>query len=137
MIQGRVDRKEGGGGGGEGGNGEEGNREGETGMVKRGGVEVLARARSGEGETGRVRLGGGNGEREGANGKGGDGGEGKGRTGKGRGERGRGQRGGREEGARGEGISQMDMMKCLGGMRLQSFLTLFTHAALGTPASLY
>ena len=46
----------------------------------------------------------------------------------------RGQRGGGEEGARGEGISQMDMMKCLGGhmeclcgMRLQSFLTLFTH----------
>ena len=48
MIQGRVDRKEGEGGGGEGGNGE-----GETGMGKRGGVEVLARAGRGEGEMGR------------------------------------------------------------------------------------
>ena len=26
-------------------------------------------------------------------------------------------------------------MSCLGGMRLQSFLTLFTHATPGTPAS--
>ena len=55
---------------------------------------------------------------------------------------GRSQRGGGEEGVRGEGISQMDMMKCLGGhmkclcgMRLQSFLTLFTRATPGTPAS--
>ena len=39
--------------------------------------------------------------------------------------------------ARGEGISQMDMMKSLDGMRLQSFLTLFTRATPGTPASLY
>ena len=38
----------------------------------------------------------------------------------------------------------MDMMKCLGGhmellggMRLQSFLTLFTCATPGTPSSLY
>ena len=48
---------------------------------------------------------------------------GKGRWGEGNrtGEKGRGQRGREEEGARGEGISQMDMMKCLGGMRLQSF----------------
>ena len=30
----------------------------------------------------------------------------------------------------------MDMMKCLGEMRLQSFLTLFTRATPGTPASL-
>ena len=29
----------------------------------------------------------------------------------------------------------MDMMKCLGGMRLQFFLTLFTRATPGTPAS--
>ena len=43
--------------------------EGETGIGKQGGVEVLARAGSGEVETGRVRLGGGNGEGEGGNGK--------------------------------------------------------------------
>ena len=50
--------------------------------------------------------------------------------------------GGGEEGARGEEISQIDMMKCLGGhmeclggMRLQSFLALFTRATPGTPAS--
>ena len=54
----------------------------------------------------------------------------------------KGQMGGGEEGARGEEISQMDMMKCLGGhmeclggMRLQSFLALFTRATPGTPAS--
>ena len=41
------------------------------------------------------------------------------------------------------GISQMDMkclgghMECLCGTRLQSFLTLFTRATPGTPASLY
>ena len=28
-------------------------------------------------------------------------------------------------------------IECLGGMRLQFFLTLFTRAAPGTPASLY
>ena len=28
-------------------------------------------------------------------------------------------------------------MQCMGGMRLQSFLTLFTHATSGTPASLW
>ena len=50
--------------------------------------------------------------------------------------RGRGQRGGGEEGARGEGNSLMDMMKCKGGMRLHSFLTLFTRATPGTPASM-
>ena len=55
----------------------------------------------------------------------------------------KGQMGGGEEGAREEEISQMDMMKCLGGhmeclggMRLQSFLTLFTRATPGTPASI-
>ena len=57
MIQGRVDRKEGGSGGGEGemGSGATGrgrwgggNGELETGMGKRGGVEVLARVGSGE-----------------------------------------------------------------------------------------
>ena len=55
----------------------------------------------------------------------------------GRGRWGSGQRGGGEKGARGEGISQMDMMKSLDGMRLPSFLTLFTSATPGTPASLY
>ena len=42
----------------------------------------------------------------------------------------------------GRGISQMDIMKylgehteCLDGMRLESFLTLFTRATPGTPAS--
>ena len=30
----------------------------------------------------------------------------------------------------------MDMMKCLGGRRLQFFLTLFARATPGTPASL-
>ena len=55
---------------------------------------------------------------------------------------GRRRRGRGEEGARGGGISQMDLIKCLGGhmecldgMRLQSFLTLFTRATPGTPAS--
>ena len=54
MIQGRVDRKEGGSGGEEGETGSGatgrggGNGELETGMGKRGGVEVLARVRSGE-----------------------------------------------------------------------------------------
>ena len=67
MIQGRVDRKEGGVGVGRGGNGEGGNGEGETGTGKR---EVLARAGSREGEMGRVRLGRDNGEGEGSNGKG-------------------------------------------------------------------
>ena len=57
-------------------------------MGKQGGVEVLARAGSGEGETGRVRLGGGNREGEGGNGKG------EGATGKGR--QGMGQTGGGE-----------------------------------------
>ena len=54
--------------------------------------------------------------------------EGDGEGGKGKGEK---------NGAGGEGISQMDMMKCLGGIRLQSFLTLFTRATPGTPASLW
>ena len=51
-------------------------------------------------------------------------------------------RGQREQ--RGGGISQMDVMKCLGGrkeflggMKLQSFLTLFTRAAPGISASMY
>ena len=60
------------------------------------------------------------------------------------GEMGRGQEGGNgevgkwegEKKGRGEGISQMDM-KSLRGMRLQVFLTLFTRATPGTPASLY
>ena len=75
----------------------------------------------------------------------GDGGNGKGemRRGKRKGETGGSwQRGGGEQGARGGGISQMDMkclgghMECLCGTRLQSFLTLFTRATPGTPASL-
>ena len=103
MIQGRVDRVGWGGGDGEGHNGE-----GEIGMGKWGGVEVLARAGCGEGRQEGLDC-------EEAMG------------------RGRGQWEGGEEGARGEGISQMDMMKCLGGMRLQSFLTLFTRAVPGTP----
>ena len=90
------------------------NKDGETGRV-----EVLARVGSGEGEKWRVRLGC-NGEEEGGNWKG---------------ETGKGTKGRGEEGARGERISQMDMMKCLGGMRLQFLLTLFTRATPGTPAS--
>ena len=76
----------------------------------------------------------------------GKGNNGKGETGRGnrKGETVKGQMGGGEEGARGEEISQMDMMKCLGGhmeclggMGLQSFLTLFTRATPGTPASFF
>ena len=102
-------------------------------MGKWGGIEVLARAGSGEGEMGRGNLKG-------------KGGNGKGEMGRGQQERGdsKGANGRGEEGARGEEISQMDMMKCLGGhmeclggMRLQSFLTLFTRATPGTLASLY
>ena len=98
-----------------------------------------------KGEMGRGAIGTGRGwqwgggQREEEMEKGGNG-EGEGEMERGqqeRGGRGRGQREGGEEGARGEGISQMDMMKCLGGMRLQSFLTLFTRATPGTPASLY
>ena len=96
------------------------------------GYEVLAMPGSGHRLTWRVRLGGGNAEGEGGRWEGGDG---PGATG--RGGWGSGQRGGGEKGARGEGISQMDMMKSLDGMRLQSFLTLFTRATPGTPASLY
>ena len=87
---------------------------------------------------GRGRQGGGN--REGAWGNG-KGEMGRGATG--RGKRGRGQRGGEKKGHKERGF-QMDMMKCLGGhveclggMRLQSFLTLFTRATPGTPASLH
>ena len=102
-------------------------------MGKRGGVEGLG--------VGRGRLGGDNGEREMARGQR-DGGDGKGVTGSRR--WGRGQRRGGEGGARGGEISQMDYdgmpgwgghMECLGGMRLQFFLTLFTRATPGTPAS--
>ena len=82
-------------------------------------------------EKGRVRLGGCNGEEEGGNGNWEMG------RGQQEGEMGKGTNGRGEEGARGEGITQMDMMKCLGGMRLQFFLTLITHATPGTPASLF
>ena len=37
---------------------------------------------------------------------------------------------------KGQKKGQMDVMKCLGGMRLQSFLTLFTRAKPGTSASM-
>ena len=107
--------------------------EGEMGRGRRAGKGQLwggeHRGVGGEGKTRRVRLGGGN--REGEMGKGAMGrGDGEGLKG-----RGRGEIGGGEEGVRGEGISQTDMMKCLGGRRLQSFLTLFTRATPGTSAS--
>ena len=69
--------------------------------------------RGGEGETGRGRQGGGDGE--------GDDGEGEMRIGATGGE-------GKEEGKH---------IECLGGMRVQFFLTLCTCATPGTPASLY
>ena len=50
------------------GDGERGNGEGETGMGKRGGVKVLAKAGSGEGETGRGQQEGE--DSKGANGRG-------------------------------------------------------------------
>ena len=53
--------------------------------------------------------------------------------------KGEGQKKGQEEG--GGGGSDMKClgghMECLGGTRLQIFLTLFTRATPGTPASLY
>ena len=65
-------------------------------------------------------------------------GDGEGAT---KGETGKLAKGGAEEGARGGGISHMKCfgghMECLGGTRLQIFLTLFTRATPGTPASLY
>ena len=120
-------------------------------MGKRGRVEGLAIAGSkewgGEGEMGRVRLeeAMGRGRWRGGQWEGGDGEGVLGRRRCGRGLRGGGGvMVGGEEGARGWGISQMDMMKCpgghmecFGGMRLQGFLTLFTHATPGSPASLY
>ena len=70
----------------------------------------------GRGRRGGFRLGGGNGrgQQEGGNGE-------------------VGKWEGRKRGK--EGISQMDM-KSLRGMRLQGFLTLFTRATPGTPASI-
>ena len=124
-----------------------GNREGDTGRGRRGvgdqegddgeggnGVGKMERGATGRGRWGE-EMGRGDG----------DGGNGKGemRRGKRKGRWGSWQRGGGEQGARGGGISQMDMkclgghMECLCGMRLQSFLTLFTRAMPGTPASLY
>ena len=94
MIQGRVDRKEGGGGGGEGGNGE-----GETGMGKWEGVEVLARAGSLEGETGKGKTRRGRGQCEGG------GGNRKGETGKGA--KGRGRRRGKRRGDFTDGYDEM------------------------------
>ena len=94
MIQGRVDRKEGGGGGGEGGNGE-----GETGMGKREGVEVLAREGSLEGETGKGKTRRGRGQWEGG------GGNRKGETGKGA--KGRGRRRGKRRGDFTDGYDEM------------------------------
>ena len=127
---------------GGGGDGDGGNWEGETVMGQEGG-------RDRDGEMGRDRSsgkgwewGGGDGKRQ--FGREGRQWEGTDRGGNRKGETVKGQMGGAEEGVRGEEISQMDMMKCLGGhmeclggMRLQSFLTLFTRATPGTPASLY
>ena len=107
----------------------------------------------GRGATGWGRWGGGqrgglDGERGNGKGEMERGATGRGRWGKWEGEMGRGQRrgrrgswqrGGAEEGARGGGISHMkcfgEHMECLGGTRLQIFLTLFTRATPGTPAS--
>ena len=106
----------------------------------------MGRGGNGEAETveGGGPWGGGKGERGGDLEVGG----GEAEMAMGRGRRGGGQQGGGDwEGATGRGrwgrgISQMDIMKylgghmeCLGGMRLQSFLTLFTRAMPGTPAS--
>ena len=83
----------GGGGDGYGGNWEGqtvmGNGEGETRMGKWGGIEVLARAGSGEGEMGRGNLEGKGGQWEGRDGEGGqqeglEGGDSKGANGRGR-----------------------------------------------------
>ena len=60
-------------------------------------------------------------------------GRGKQEEGDGEGVKGQREKKGQEE----RGFPQMDMMKCLGGIRLQSFLTLFTLATPGTPASLF
>ena len=77
-------------------------------------------------EGGRERGGWGGGDREGGNGEGETGRE----EGNGEGEMGRVATGreGKEEGKH---------IECLGGMRLHFFLTLFTRATLGTPASSY
>ena len=78
---------------------------------------------NGEGETGRGQWGEGGGKRGGGDR---EGETGRGMTGRGMTERG--QREGKEEGKH---------IECLGGMRLQFFLTLFTRATPGTPASIY
>ena len=83
------------------------------------------------------------GKRWGSGGRGWGGGDGNGERETGRWATGRGNwEGATGRGIWGRGISQMDIMKylgrhmeCLGGMRLQSFLTLFTRATPGTPAS--
>ena len=91
------------------------------------------------GTTGKGRLGEGNGEREKGNGEGGNR---EGKTGKGR------WRGGQQGGRDGEGSNGVveigreakdggKHIECLGGMRLQFFLTLLTRATPGTSASLY
>ena len=80
-------------------------------MGKLGGVEVLARAGSGEGEKGRVRLGGCNGK--------GEMGRGQQEGGDGEGHKGEGRRRGKRRYDFTDGYDE-----CLGGMRLQFFLTL-------------
>ena len=98
MIQGRVDRKEEGSGEGEGEMGRGATRrkrqDGETGMDRTSGKGWEWGGRLGG------RLGGGNGEGQGGQQEGGDR----------EGAKGRGRRRGKRR-----GISQMDMMKCLGG----------------------
>ena len=119
-----------GGGDGEGAMGGR-DRDGET-----GGVDVLAGARSGEGEKGRVRQLGENREGEGGNGKG-ETRRGQQEGGDGKGGKGEGRRRDKRRGDFTDGYDEMPgwNMECLGGMRSQSFLTLFTHVTPGTPAS--
>ena len=83
------------------------------------------------GATGRGRRGGGDGEGETAKGRGRQGGD-DGEGGNGEGEMGMGATGSGATGRQGkEGGKHIE---CLGGMRLQFFLTLFTRATPGTPA---
>ena len=110
--------------------GEQGNREeemgrGATGRGRRGGRD--GEGGNEEGEMLRGQKGGGDGE-----GDDGEGVTGRGRWGRGNGE---GEMGKEQHG--GKGKRGCKHIECLDGMRLQFFLTLFTRATPGTPASLY
>ena len=100
-----------------------GERSGEVWRVdmKKGGGE----GETGRGTMGKGRLGEGNGEREEGNGEGGNREGEMGMGGNWVGEMGR------------EGKDGGKHIECLGGMRLQFFLTLLTRATPGTSASLY